>query len=228
MERCRQPELMDDPALDEDLHRRALRALWQVNRVLGVDQSLHDAARQVAGENIESLLDLGTGVGGFLAHMAGREGDGDGLLLVGLDISTFALALARRWTHEDARGVAADARTIPLADDSIDVVVCSLLLHHFDEDDVIAILREAARVARRGVVFGDLTRSRTAYALTWLVTHVTSRSPIYRTDGPRSVRAAYRNSELAQLADRAGLAGHRIRRHFPFRMILTWSKNGAR
>ena len=227
MQRDRQPELMDSPDLDEKLHRHALSALWKINRVLGIDQSLHTAACKLGGSDSISILDLGTGGGGYLAYAAKQQnGDGDSLR-VGLDMSTVALTTAQQWTNGSVRCVAGDVRGIPLADNSIDVVVCSLLLHHFDEDDVVAIMREAARVARHGVVFGDLYRSRTAFAVTWVATRIASRSPVFHTDGPRSVRAAYRDDELGRLADEAGLTGRCVRRRFPFRMIMTWRKSSV-
>ncbi|MHC4472270.1 MAG: class I SAM-dependent methyltransferase [Planctomycetota bacterium] len=49
--------------------------------------------------------------------------------------------------------LAADASRLPLADRSVDLIVCVRLLHHFPRSgDRVAVLRELARVARRRVV----------------------------------------------------------------------------
>ncbi len=87
-----------------------------------------------------------------------------------------ALGLAQRWYGQVIRWLPADARNIPLADDSIDIVTCSLFLHHFGEADAVLVLREAARVARLGIVIDDLSRSRVALVLTWFATRILSRS----------------------------------------------------
>lgn len=225
MQRVRIPEVMDDPALDAGEHVRALGALNRVNRFFGVDRQLYRCVRSVAGDDAASILDLGAGGGGFLAYVASREGErmGDQLRLA-LDRSSFALGHAARWHDGALRCLAADALTLPLADNSVDVVTSSLFLHHFDPPDVVAILRGAARVARKGIVMGDLTRSRSSLAVTWAAARVLSGSRVFRVDGPRSVRAAFGPAELAQLASQAGLRGMYIARRFPFRMVMMWRK----
>ncbi len=70
----------------------------------------------------------------------------------------------------------------------------------------------------------DLERSRLALSLIWLGTRVLSRSHVFHVDGPRSVHAAFRQQELADLAHRAGLKGARLQKRFPFRLILIWKK----
>jgi hypothetical protein len=87
------------------------------------------------------------------------------------------------------------------------------------------MLRESARVCRSAVVIGDLDRSRLAWAMTWLVTRVTSRSHIFHVDGPRSVRAAYRPAEARALAAQAGLDGSVVHAVFPLRWLLFWRKS---
>jgi ubiquinone/menaquinone biosynthesis C-methylase UbiE len=224
MIRNRLPELMDDPALSGHQHARALRALNRVNRLFGMDQRLSDCARTLGRRKRLSVLDLGSGGGGLLNHLSGEL---SASLLIGLDNSPFSLKQVRRWNGRSIRCVCADARRIPLADNSVDIVVSSLVLHHFDEEDVIRVLREAARISRQGVVIGDLSRSRLALILTWLTTRTISRSRVFHIDGVRSVRAAFRPRELAALVKRAGLDGVQIRKQFPFRFVLVWRKAGA-
>jgi ubiquinone/menaquinone biosynthesis C-methylase UbiE len=223
MVRRRIPEEMDrfDIALFDHVH--ALRSLNRVNRILGVDRRLGRCLKDFGAAG-HSILDLGCGGGGFLTYLSMRDWCGSPYLLLGLDRSAHALRCARAWSVEPIRWISGDARNLPFADDGIDVVTCSLFLHHFDAEDAVGILREAARVARRGIVVGDLVRSRTAWALTWLMTRLLSRSWIVHVDGPRSVRAAFRPEELSQLAQRAGLTGAIVERRFPFRMILRWLK----
>ncbi len=226
MNRRRVAELMDHPALEATAHAQALRALNRVNRWVGADRRLWSATRQLGRMERFSVLDLGAGGGGFLAYVGKRQPIGRDTLLIGLDRSAFALRQARVW-FKAITAVAGDARRIPLADRSVDVLTCSLFLHHFVETDVVRILREAARVARRGIVVSDLSRSRLAWVLTWITTRLTSRSRVFHVDGPRSVCAAFRAGELADFAAQAGLAGARVERRFPFRLMLIWRKPGG-
>ena len=223
MKRVRIPEEMDDPHLNAGAHRHALKSLARVNRLLGIDHSVRRKLDRAAPPTT-SVLDIGCGGGALLKYLA--KTDAGPRKLVGVDRSEYALQLAENSIPSGA-WIVADVRRLPLAAGSFDVVVCTLLLHHFDPDDVVAVLAEAARVARSVVLVSDLTRSGTAWIATWLVTRLLSRSWVFHTDGPRSVRAAYTPTEMQALARRANLQEASITRQFPFRMLLLWSKSQA-
>ena len=235
MIRRRVSELMDDPTLDHDEHRRALRSLNRVNRWLGTDKLLYCRLRPRLNRDRFSLLDLGSGGGSFLRYTAAQHELPAGSQLIGLDRSAYALIAARNWSTPEPISrrdrpvrilwIAADARRIPLPDESVDVVVCSLFLHHFDTADIVQILSESARVARQGLVASDLIRLPMAWYVTWLATRLFSRSHVCHVDGPRSVQAALRPDELRECATQAGLTGASIETHFPFRMTLAWRRN---
>jgi len=227
MYRDRRPELMEDPALAAGEHSAALRSLNRANRWFGVDRGLWRAIGGPAAAESASVMELGVGGGSFLEYAPPSGNGRPRPMRIGVDISPRALEISRRLAVADFHRVAADARRLPMADHSVDFVTCSLLLHHFDAEGVVRILREAARVARRGVAIGDLERSRLALAATWLTARVISRSRVFHVDAPLSVRAAYRPDELSELAAQAGLRGARVHRAFPFRMILVWRKGGA-
>jgi ubiquinone/menaquinone biosynthesis C-methylase UbiE len=227
MRRHREPELMDEPELDAGAHRAALNSLRRVNRWLGVDRKLVRAVRHTAPRGHLRVLEIGAGGGGWLSAAAiADRSNGRNWSLLGLDRSPFALSEARSHLHGLSAGqfIAGDALALPLATESVDVTVCSLLLHHFDPPEAVTLLREAARAARYAVVIGDLNRSHLAWGLTWIVTRLSSRAYVFHADGPRSVQAAYRPSEVRELVAEAGLSGARLRRVFPFRWILTWTK----
>ena len=221
MLRVRVSELMDDPAVDPRELRQALDQLNRTNRLLGFERRLFEEVRRVAGSFSPSILDLGAGGGGFLQYAHSRTPGRNGSPLVALDFSPNATA---REKGDILVFLVGDARRVPLADESVDVVTCSLFLHHFDPPDVLRILREAARVARCGIVVSDLTRSWPAWLLTWATTRLISRSRLFHVDGPRSVRAAFTPAEFLEMAEQAGLNGARVRRSFPFRMTLSWRK----
>jgi SAM-dependent methyltransferase len=226
LRRQRVPELMDDPALDARAHRKALQSLNHINGLCRIHYRMLQVAGGLAGRREFSLLDLGAGGGGLLefAVSSDRMESGTETMRIGLDASVQALSAGRAWSTGTTQWIAGDARQIPLLDSSIDVVVSSLFLHHFDADDVAAILRESIRVARVGIVMSDLSRSWHSLALTWLGTRVSSRSRVFHVDGPRSVRAAWTPRELQALALQAGLVRPIVSLQFPFRMLLTCGK----
>ena len=85
------------------------------------------------------------------------------------------------------------------------------------------MLRRMAAAAQCLVLVDDLVRSRWGYLLALAGSHVLSTSRIVHFDGPTSVAAAFTPSEALSLAERAGLQGTSLTRHWPQRYLLTWS-----
>lgn len=117
--------------------------------------------------------------------------------------------------------VISDAFRLPFQAGSVDYVMSSLFLHHFTEQQVVALLREFNRVARRAVLIADLERSIWPYLFIGYTAVVFRWGEITVSDGKISVRAAFRKSELENLAREAGLTNARVEVHRPaFRLSL--------
>jgi 2-polyprenyl-3-methyl-5-hydroxy-6-metoxy-1,4-benzoquinol methylase len=226
--RDRQPELMDDPALDPAEHRRALAGLARINRWSGSARLLWPPVRDLArrlGRPLR-LLDVATGSGDIplavwkLARDAGLPLD-----ITALDLSPIAIETAARSAATlgaTVRFAVADALADPLPG-GFDVVTCSLFLHHLDEPDAVKLLAKMA-AAGNVVLVNDLTRSRLNYGLVWLAARLFSRSPVVHADGPLSIRGAFTVAEMQRMADEAGMSGADVRAKFPCRMLLSWRK----
>jgi ubiquinone/menaquinone biosynthesis C-methylase UbiE len=95
-----------------------------------------------------TLVDVGCGTGSFAIAFCGQRPDAE---LIGVDGDPEILALARRKSRAEAidwrEGLAED---LPLADQSVDVLTMSLMLHHLLPADKHAALSEARRVLRPG------------------------------------------------------------------------------
>lgn len=105
-------------------------------------------AEYLAGRAPGVALDAACGTGRFAEFLAQR-----GHRVIGVDSSPDMLAHARRRVPE-AEFRVAELDALPLADDSVDVVVCALALEHVPRLD--PVLAEFARVLRPG---GDLVIS---------------------------------------------------------------------
>ncbi|MBX9737480.1 MAG: methyltransferase domain-containing protein [Phycisphaerales bacterium] len=230
-----QPELMDDPRLDASEHRRALRGLARINRISGAGRSIwrpiSTMLQRRAGDSASfSLLDIASGSGDVLLDVARRATRaGFRCEATACDISAEALGAVR--DRFNAGGMASEtlcrdvvARGLPMADRSIDVVTCSLFLHHLDADAATAVLREMARVARIGVVVSDLRRCRRGLIAAAVAGRVLTRSPVVRVDAVRSVYNAYSLAELREMAARAGMSGATVTRAWPFRALVRWER----
>jgi ubiquinone/menaquinone biosynthesis C-methylase UbiE len=207
------PELLDGPLDDAAALRGNLRDLRRVNRFLGGSfLSRRAVDLLLAGDRGPySLLDVGTGAADIpLALLDTAEASGRELRIVGLDRRPEVLEAARSidprlGSIDNLQLRTADGRALPYADRTFDVVHASLVVHHLEPRDAVAFLREARRVARRGVVVNDLVRGRLNWAGAWLLTRLATRNRLSRHDGPLSVRRAYTRAESVALLASAGL-----------------------
>lgn len=135
------------------------------------------------------VLDLGCGDGRIAGRLMERRPD---LTVEGVDV------FVRPVTHIPVTPY--DGQTLPFADGSFDYVVIVDVLHH--TDDPAAVLTEATRVARRGIVIKDHLREG------WLA-GPTLRLMDWVGNRGHDVRLPYNYLDRAQWAkalDRAGLA----------------------
>jgi 2-polyprenyl-3-methyl-5-hydroxy-6-metoxy-1,4-benzoquinol methylase len=89
------------------------------------------------------------------------------------------------------------------------------------EEQVIQILREMSRVARRRIFVIDLHRHPIAYFFYTTVGKLVLKNRLLRHDGALSILRSFKPDELLKLAQRAGLTDIWIERHFPYRLVLS-------
>jgi SAM-dependent methyltransferase len=223
--RQRGHEVLDDPATDPALAVRSLRDVALANLLFGGRRAILRELRAVfdgaPGAAPLRLLDIGTGLGDIPAA-ATREARRRQLWLdtIGLELApSIALAASSACTF----AVVADAQHLPFADRSVDVVTCSQVLHHFEDDSAERLLRECTRVARHAVVIGDLRRSWLAVAGLWLASFGLGFHPVSRHDGIVSILRGFTRAELAALVERATGRRATVRHALGWRVTATWS-----
>lgn len=230
--------LVDGAPVPADVLARSLAHVEAVDRWLGGARALKAAlARRLPPGGPVRLLDVGTGNGRLLRRVArGHHRPDRPCRALGIELDPASVRIAAsesraaesraaetpsRRREEPVSFVRGDALRLPLADDSVDVAICVLTLHHFDDDTAVAVLGEMARVARSAVVVSDLRRSVPAWIGARLLAATVWRSnPVTRHDGPLSVLRAFTTGELADLARAAGLRRIAVRRAPLFRLIL--------
>jgi SAM-dependent methyltransferase len=226
-----EPEMMDQPDLDVRRHVHALDALGRANAVSRTAAALWPSIRAAALDKAPGplrVLDIASGGGHLLLSLARRAArERMNIDWLGWDLSPVAIdyarTLARRRGVEGVRFERADALHDPIPA-GIDVVLCTLFLHHLTEPDAVALLRRMREAERHAVVVSDLRRTRLGAAFTWAGCRMLSRSDVFRVDGMRSVAAAFSTGEARSLAAAAGLSGAQVVQVWPQRWLLTWRK----
>jgi len=235
------PELMDDPNLPAADHQLALDGLRRINRFSGTVSSLCSTILELAkpvnaspGPPPWVLLDIGCANGENLIALYRQLAKHMSIRCVGWDISPFAiqsakeLALFSGLSEDQVRFEVVDALGQIDPAPQADIVINSLFMHHFEESAVVNLLSRSAQLARVAVVADDLNRTQLGWFLAKIGCWLLSRSRVVRFDGPQSVRAAFTCTEIASIADRAGLVDACLKKHWPERYALVWRRPPVR
>ena len=142
--------------------------------------------------------------------------------VVALDINSKMLNYANEKikAYPEIHLVQGDIHSLPFGENSFDVVMNSLSLHHFTRIQAINILRMADLMSRCGFIINDLHRSRIAHAFILILTRLVTKNRLTRHDAPVSVMNAFTPSEMAEMAQEAGVKCFTVNRHFPYRIGL--------
>jgi 2-polyprenyl-3-methyl-5-hydroxy-6-metoxy-1,4-benzoquinol methylase len=215
-------EWLDDDLGTPEEVQQSFDDLWRVNRWLGgVSGCLHLLERYFArgGSSCARILDVGSGDSRMAVYLHGELSRRNrGVNFVALDRRLSHLRNGNQSSGNILR-VVADVSDLPFAEESFDVVICNLFLHHFSEDEAVELLRRLGGIASEAVLINDLERHLLPYLfirLGWLF----ARSRITRHDGPASVRQAYTREEVAALAVRAGFTNFEVEPLPAFRLGL--------
>jgi SAM-dependent methyltransferase len=225
-------EILDDPHVDPALRARSHRDVELSNVLFGGRRAVMLALRPLFDELTRgrrgplqaphaTLLDIGTGLAD-LPWRAREIARRRGLTLhtIALD-GAFSLVSAAR--HRVNVPICGNALALPFADRSVDVVLCSQLLHHFDHDRGVALISEMDRVARHRVIISDLRRSWIAAVGFSLAAFALRFHPITRHDGRLSVLRGFTEGELGGMVVTATGQQPAIRRRLGYRLTASWT-----
>jgi 2-polyprenyl-3-methyl-5-hydroxy-6-metoxy-1,4-benzoquinol methylase len=220
-------EWLDAATIGEGNLQRNLRDIRRINALLGWTAA---AVRAIAAitraepDRAWTLLDVASGSADIPRAIARwARHSGTDLTITASDINPHIVAIARQESRAlpNLHIAQMDALDLPFAPQSVDIVLCTLALHHFAPEAAVALLRSMARVGKRILLF-DVQRSRLAHAGVIALTHLLGMDAMTCHDAPISVRRAYSAAELRVLARHAGLDAT-VRVLSPFRLRLTAS-----
>ncbi|MBV8897971.1 MAG: methyltransferase domain-containing protein [Acidobacteriaceae bacterium] len=212
------PELLDHAPPEEA--RRSLFDLTRINKNFGGHSVILKTLRRVLRpEDDFSLLDIGAASGDTarLVHATYPRSR-----IVSLDYNLTNLTAAPQ------PKVIGNAFQLPFSSHSFDYVMCSLFLHHFEDARVVELLHSFYALARKALLICDLERNIIPYVFLPATKLLFRWHFLTVHDGKISVRAAFRKSELRELAKRAGIRKCEVSVHRPaFRVSLIAPKNNG-
>jgi SAM-dependent methyltransferase len=226
-------ENIDKGTYTPEEYEGCLVELRRVNEWLGDAKVLREslfAEIERADLGSFSVLDVGAGSGELLRVTAKWARETNRVaFLTGLELNerSAAAILEESRDFPEIASVRADGLALPFPKGSFDYVIQSLTLHHFDDADAVAVIREMGRVARRGIFVIDLHRNPVAYFFYTTVGRLFLHNRLLREDGALSILRSFTPAEMAELGHQAGLANVTVEEHFPSRLVLSAKTIGS-
>jgi 2-polyprenyl-3-methyl-5-hydroxy-6-metoxy-1,4-benzoquinol methylase len=234
--RIHQQEIMDNNSIPITSLASAYRDINRSNRMLGGYSATYKALTRL--EKMRSrqepirLLDLGCGDGGMLRYLAKRYRKLElPIELIGIDLNPNTIALARKSSTEFPEieyNIADILKPEHVLTPYYDYVLCTLTLHHFNDQEIPGILKACQQLCSRGVIINDLHRSRLAYYLFKFFSAIFIKSDIASNDGLVSIRRGFRQSELRDFSTNIPNWIHDIRWQWAFRYVWVMKNNRLR
>ena len=204
--RSNDTEIMDDFSMKGDLLRDTLDKLGKINKWLGGNQitinGIKDLLKTQSKNKTYTIIDLGCGHGDMLRIAAdfGRK-NGYKLKLIGIDANQDTIDYANELSvdYSEISYVNEDIFSEAFLTRKYDIVLSTLFLHHFTNDEIITLLTNLCRSAKLGVVINDLQRSELAYGLFKFLGLFISNHMI-RQDGLTSILRAFKRKDLELLS----------------------------
>jgi 2-polyprenyl-3-methyl-5-hydroxy-6-metoxy-1,4-benzoquinol methylase len=217
-------EMMDRPQPVSPELERDLERLRQLNRWFGSHRLVSLFIRRwIKPGTRMRVVDLATGSGDiprFLVDHARRIGAR--IEIDAIDQQAATLEIARRMSG-DYPEISYHAANILEWDSAqaYDIALCSLVLHHFSDDDAVKLLQRCCELSKRFVLVSDLRRGFLLRAGVYMLTALIFREPMTRFDARLSADRAFSYVEMRELAIRAGWKNFG-RRKFRFGRQAVW------
>ena len=201
------PELMDRPQPVSIELERDLRNLRGLNRWFGSYALISRfVSRWIKRGDHMRIVDLATGSGDIPRLIVDHARSvGAKIDIVALDQNAATLEIAQKLSRDYPEISFVQGNMLDWQpNDSFDIVLCTLVLHHFSNDDAVRVLQRCRELSRKFVLVCDLRRGLLASVGVYLLTAVIFRDPMTKYDGRLSAARAFSFDEMSELARRAG------------------------
>lgn len=224
--RAAEQELMDDPNISEIELKNALADISKVNKLLGGNRITIKALERLFKEyplkKEWTIVDIGCGDGEMLRLIADYfRSKNLHLHLVGFDLSPQSIAMgeALSQTYDTIDLKVKDVLTLQEDSFECDIILCTLTLHHFKDQEILKFMRQFVALAHVAVIINDLQRSKIAYQLFRLFSRIFIKSHIAKNDGLISIASAFKKHELKKVAQQLELKHSEITWKWAFRYL---------
>lgn len=174
-----------------------------------------DVLAEVMKEPFSDLLDAGCGTGAMLGMFKKDLPDKN---YTGIDLSKKMIETANKKKLAGVRFVSGDCENLPFAENSFDVVTCSMSFHHYPNPE--KFFQNLQRVLRSGgrLVLRDMASK--SKVMMWFFNHI--EIPVLRTVLRKSDVHVYTKEDIQKLCRISGLKleWYEVRRGFRLHCVV--------
>ena len=222
--RTNEPELMDNFDMEGNILKDALDKIAKINQFLGGNKVTLEGVKNILKQHPVkdkiTVVDIGCGNGDMLRLMADYlEKNNIKCDLVGIDANQFTVDYAKKKSvnYPNITYRCEDVFSKSFEKLEYDIVLCTLTLHHFKDDEILRLLKVFKANAKMGIVINDLQRSGISYRLFQGLCFVLGLNDMSREDGLVSILRGFKKPELEQFSKKLQLKNYSIEWKWAFR-----------
>ncbi|WP_316808188.1 methyltransferase domain-containing protein [Pedobacter agri] len=222
--RSNAPELMDDFEMKGETLRDALDKIANINKLLGGNKVTLDGVKTLLKDKPKTQLvritDIGCGNGDMLRTLAEYARKNNlNFSLTGIDANQFTIDHAKHLSgaYSNITYECKDIFDHSATEESTDIYLCTLTLHHFTDEEIIKLMNRLKQSARIGIVINDLHRSALAYKLFKALCFVFRLNDMSREDGLVSILRGFKKADLLEYARKLNLKSSAVKWKWAFR-----------
>ena len=198
-------EWMDDLEMEGEQLLSTLKTLAKINARLGGDAvSLKGVKKLIKSSTSKAglhLIDLGCGEGSQLRHLANYSRRHKlNWKFTGVDANAACIAFAQERSVDYPEITYLKADVFEWNMPKCDIVLATLFMHHFDDEQIMLIIEKANAEVALGWVVNDLHRSSIAYGLFWAL-GLFIRNEMIMHDGLLSIKKGFKIEELEHMSN---------------------------
>lgn len=229
--RSDEPEIMDNFEMEGEILRDSLDKIAKINQLLGGNlltlQGVKELIEKVPKTTEFTIVDVGCGNGNMLRIVAdyGLKHKYN-FRLIGIDANNFTINHARKLSENYPKisYQCEDIFSQPFEELKYDIILCTLTLHHFKDDEIIRLMTVFNTNSRIGIVINDLHRSALSYRLFQCLCKVFQLNTMSKEDGLVSILRGFKKEELVRFSKKIKLINYKIKWKWAFRYQWIISK----
>ena len=222
--RTHQSEIMDDFAMEGQVLKEALDKIASINQLLGGNKLTLNGVKKLLSKTNQSqkitIVDIGCGNGDMLRKLADYGVENQlNLNLIGIDANDFTIKYARQLSENyfNISYRCEDVFDKPFNELKYDIVLCTLTLHHFKNNEIEDLLSQFYKNSNIGIVINDLHRNIISYRLFQLVSIIFNLNKMSKQDGLTSILRGFKKQELIDFSEKLKLKKYTIHWKWAFR-----------